>query len=113
MMSALPAIAVTNVWVSIAWISVATFGYTSYNANALAMPPDVVPSSMVGSVWGLASMGSGFGGMVFSWLSGLLIDRYGYTPVFIGYGLAPALVLVLVVFALPLERINFELGTQN
>jgi ACS family hexuronate transporter-like MFS transporter len=90
----------TNVWVSIAFISIATFGYTSYNANALAFPADVVPKNMVASVWGLASMGSGFGGMLFSWLSGLLIDRYGYTPVFIGYGVIPLIVLLLIVFGI-------------
>jgi ACS family hexuronate transporter-like MFS transporter len=100
MMSAIPAIMTTNVWVSIAFISIATFGYTSYNANALAFPADVVPKNMVASVWGLASMGSGFGGMLFSWLSGLLIDHYGYTPVFIGYGIIPLIVALLIVFGI-------------
>ena len=50
------------------------------------------------SIWGLASMGAGFGGMVFSWLSGWLIDRYGYTPVFIGYGIMPLAALAIVLF---------------
>jgi ACS family hexuronate transporter-like MFS transporter len=110
MMAAIPAIYAPNVWVAVGFICVATFGYTSYNANALAMPPDVVPRNMVASVWGLASMGSGFGGMLFSWLSGRLIDLYGYTPVFIGYGLMPLIVLVLFVWGLgPLKPLpEFE-----
>jgi ACS family hexuronate transporter-like MFS transporter len=108
MMAAIPAILTTNVWISIAFISTATFGYTSYNANGLAFPAEVVPKNMVASVYGLASMGSGFGGMLFSWLSGLLIDRYGYTPVFIGYGIMPLIVLLLVVFALPLRPIPIK-----
>ena len=104
MTAAIPAALVTNVWVAIAFISVATFGYTGYNTNALAFPPDVFPKNMVGSVWGLASMGSGFGGMVFSWLSGRMIDQHGYTPVFIAYGIMPLISLALVLFALgPLE----------
>lgn len=100
MTAAIPAALVANVWVAIAFISVATFGYTGYNSNALAFPPDVFPKNLVASVWGLASMGSGFGGMVFSWLSGRMIDQHGYTPVFIAYGLMPLLALALVLFAL-------------
>jgi ACS family hexuronate transporter-like MFS transporter len=55
---------------------------------------------MVASVWGLASMGAGFGGMLFAWLSGWMIDRYGYTPVFVGYGIMPLVAVSLVLFAL-------------
>ena len=100
MTSAIPAALVSNVWLAIALISVATFGYTGYNTNALAFPADVFPKNMVGSVWGLASMGAGFGGMIFSWLSGWVIDRHGYTPVFICYGIMPLIALALVLFAL-------------
>ncbi len=100
MTSAIPAILISNVWVSVALISVATFGYTGYNSNALAFPADVFPKNMVASVWGLASMGSGFGGMLFSWLSGRMIDQYGYTPVFIAYGIMPLIAAGLVLFAM-------------
>ncbi len=100
MTSAIPAILVANVWASVAWISVATFGYTGYNSNALAFPPDVFPKNMVASVWGLASMGSGCGGMLFSWLSGRVIDQYGYTPVFIACGIMPLIAAGLVVFVM-------------
>lgn len=104
MTAAIPAALVSNVWVAIGFISIATFGYTGCNSNALAFPADVFPTNMVGSVWGLASMGSGFGGMVFSWLSGRMIDLHGYTPVFICYGLMPLVTLGLVWLALgPLE----------
>lgn len=100
MVSAIPAVLVENSWLSIVLISVATFGYTGCNSNAIAFPPDVVPKSMVATVWGLASMGSGFGGMVFSWLSGRLIDQYGYTPVFMGYGVMPLIAAALVLFVM-------------
>jgi ACS family hexuronate transporter-like MFS transporter len=118
MTSAIPAILTSNVWVSVALISVATFGYTGYNSNALAFPPDVFPKNMVASVWGLASMGSGFGGMLFSWLSGRMIDQYGYTPVFIAYGIMPLIAASLVLFAMgplrPLPEFQepLEKGTE-
>lgn len=115
MTMAIPAILVPNVWVSIAFISIATFGYTGYNSNALAFPADVVPRNMVASVWGLASMGSGFGGMLFSWLSGRMIDRYGYTPVFIAYGIMPLIAAALVLFVMgPLKPLaEFQFIRQN
>ena len=100
MTAGIPAALQENVWVAIAFISVATFGYTGYNTNALALAPDVFPKSNVASVWGLASMGAGIGGMIFNPIAGRVIDQHGYTPVFIGYGVMPLIALVLIVFAL-------------
>jgi ACS family hexuronate transporter-like MFS transporter len=63
MTSGIGAILTSNVWVSIAFISVATFGYTGWNTNALAFRRTSF-RNMVASIWGLAGMGSGFGGML-------------------------------------------------
>jgi len=105
MLCTIPAILTSNAWVAIALISLTTFGYTGYTANTLAFPPDVFPKNAVATVWGLASMGSGFGGMCFMMLSGILIARFGYTPVFIGYGIMPVIALALVLFGIgPLRR---------
>jgi len=41
------------------------------------------------SIWGLASMGSGFGGMMFSLITGWLVSRYSYVPAFFLFGLLP------------------------
>ena len=89
MTAAIPAVLVSNVFVSIALISTATLGYTGALANMLAMPADRFPSNTVGSVWGIASMGAGFGGMVFSLVTGWVVDHYSYVPVFIGFGILP------------------------
>jgi ACS family hexuronate transporter-like MFS transporter len=96
MTSAIPAGHATSLATAIGLISIATFGYTSYNANSLAFPADVFPRNMVGSIWGLASLGSGFGGMLFSWLSGRVIDAYGYGPVFVAYGVFPLIAVSIV-----------------
>lgn len=98
MTCSIPAILTDNSWLAIALISVTTFGYTGYTANTLAFPADVFPKQAVASVWGLASMGSGFGGFCFIGLSGWLIGKYGYTPVFIGYGIMPVLALLCILF---------------
>ncbi len=89
MASAIPAVLVRNVWISFALISTAAAGYTGISSNLLAAPADVFPTSAVASVYGLASMGSGFGGMLFTLITGWLVDHYSYTPVFIGYGVLP------------------------
>lgn len=89
MMAAIPAVLVSSVWLSIVFISIAMAGYTGGLANMLVLPGDVFPKNVVGSVYGLASMGAGFGGMLFTLLTGWVVDQYSYTPVFIGFGLIP------------------------
>src|SRR5262249_6248707 len=83
---------------SIAAVSLAMFGYTGYLANTLAFPADVFPKNALGSIWGLASMGSGIGGMLFQWLSGRMVDRFGYYPVFIAYGIMPLIAVAIILF---------------
>jgi ACS family hexuronate transporter-like MFS transporter len=101
---AMPAGYTANVTMAIALISIATFGYASYNANCMAFPAEVFPRNMVGSIWGLASVGSGFGGMIFSWLSGKAIDAHGYGPAFVAYGIMPLIAVSIVLFAMgPLQ----------
>jgi ACS family hexuronate transporter-like MFS transporter len=89
MLAAIPAVLVRDAVTAIALVSVAMVGYTGCNANMLALPADVFPGTMVSSVYGLASMGSGFGGMLFTLLTGWLVDRFSYTPVFFLFGLIP------------------------
>jgi ACS family hexuronate transporter-like MFS transporter len=42
-------------------------------------------------------MGSGFGGMVFSLLTGEVVAAYSYVPVFIGFGLMPLLASAILI----------------
>lgn len=96
MTSAIPAVLVNNPWLSMGFVSIAMLGYTGSLANMLSMPADVFPQGAVASVYGLASMGSGFGGMLFTLLTGWAVDHYSYTPVFIGFGMAPVVCAVLL-----------------
>ena len=89
MTSAIPAVLVRDARTSIALVSLAMLGYTGCGSIMLAYPADVYPKNVVGSIWGLASMGSGFGGMIFALLTGLVIDHFSYVPVFVGFGLMP------------------------
>jgi ACS family hexuronate transporter-like MFS transporter len=84
----------------IALISIATFGYSGALANLLAIPGDVFPKGAVASIWGFASMGSGFGAMVFSLVTGWLVGRYSFQPVFVLFGVLP-LISAWIVWTLP------------
>lgn len=89
-------------------LSLASFGYAAYTANTMAFPGDVVPQSATASVWGIASVGAGFGGMLFQSLSGVTVSNlsqtYNYTvaynSVFVGYGVLAFIGLAVVLFLL-------------
>lgn len=104
MTSAIPAVLVSNAFLSIALISTATLGYTGALSNMLAMPADRFPKNTVGSVWGIASMGAGFGGMVFSLVTGWVVDHYSYVPVFFGFGILP-LIAAGMIWSMPDESV--------
>ena len=89
MTSAIPAVLAPDVRISIALVSLAMLGYTGCCSIMLAFPADVFPKNVVGSIWGIASMGSGLGGMIFALLTGWVLDHFSYVPVFVGFGLLP------------------------
>ena len=85
---------------------VAGFGYTSYTANALAFPADVVPKSAAASVWGLACIGTGLGGAIFQSLSGITLKSVSashnyytaYNVLFMGFGIIAVIGLLIMLF---------------
>ncbi len=84
----------------IALVSIATFGYCGALANLLAIPGDVFPKGTLASIWGFASMGSGFGAMIFSLATGWLVDHYSFHPVFLLFGILP-MISAWIVWTLP------------
>ena len=96
MVSAIPAVLVSDVRLSIGLVSIAMAGYTGSLAIMLTYPSDVFPKNLVGSVWGLASMGAGFGGMIFTLITGWVVDHYSYVPVFIGFGILPLICAAII-----------------
>jgi ACS family hexuronate transporter-like MFS transporter len=87
-------------------LAVAGFGYAAYTANTMAFPADVVPKSATASVWGIASVGAGLGGVIFQSVSGVTIKNLSthfnytmaYNAVFIGYGVIALIGLAIVLF---------------
>jgi ACS family hexuronate transporter-like MFS transporter len=107
MLSAIPAALVADARISIGFIALAMVGYTGSLANMLSFPADVFPKNVVGSVYGFGSMGAGFGGMIFTLITGWVIDHYSYTPAFIGFGIMPLICAGIIWWLLgPLERMS-------
>jgi len=87
---------------------IAGFGYTSYTANCLAFPSDVVPRNSAASAWGLACIGNGLGGAVFQSLSGVTLKSvsavHGYTSayniLFTGFGISALIGVSILLFGM-------------
>jgi ACS family hexuronate transporter-like MFS transporter len=82
---------------AIAAISVVLLGHTFLSANMFATVSDVFPDSAVARVTGLTGVASGLSGIFFPYLTGVIVDRFSYLPVFFMAALMP-LVGVLILF---------------
>jgi ACS family hexuronate transporter-like MFS transporter len=59
------------------------------SAHMFAAVTDLFPEHQVGRAAGLMGMAGGLGGLLFPLLTGVLVDRISYTPVFCLVGLMP------------------------
>ena len=75
---------------AIAWICAVLFGHTFLSANMFAAISDLFPPNAVGRVTALTGIAGGFSGMLFPVLTGKLVDRVSYAPVFGLAALMPA-----------------------
>lgn len=81
----------SSVPLAIAAISVVLLGHTFLSANMFASMSDLFPPSAVARVTGLTGVAGGLSGIFFPYLTGLLVDRYSYLPVFLMAALMPLL----------------------
>ncbi len=90
MMSAIPAVLVTQAWLAIVLVSMAMTQATRPALPTCSRYPETC-FLRTRSDPSMASpaMGSGFGGMLFTLATGWLVDHYSYTPVFFLFGLLP------------------------
>lgn len=83
---------------AIAAISLVLLGHTFLSANMFASVSDVFPNSAVARVTGLTGVASGLSGILFPYLTGVIVDRFSYVPVFLMAALMP-LVGIVILFA--------------
>ena len=100
--------------VVIGLISLATFAHQSWSTNMLTLPADLFPSNVVASVSGLSGTGAAFGGLLFTWLTGYLVDTYSYAPVFtLAAVLHPTAAMVMIFVIGRIKPVDIPVPAQN
>jgi ACS family hexuronate transporter-like MFS transporter len=94
-MSSMPAVLLT--------MSVAIFGHYFLSANMYGAITDLFPEGTVGRVTGLTGVAGGLSGFLFPLLTGVLVDRVSYTPVFVLAAVMP-ITGTLTLFALAKQK---------
>jgi ACS family hexuronate transporter-like MFS transporter len=68
--------------ISLSIMSIAIFGHNFLSANMYGAITDLFPGNAVGRATGLTGVAGGLSGFLFPLLTGLLVDRVSYKPVF-------------------------------
>lgn len=76
---------------ALATISIAIAADNFLSAHMFAAVTDLFPDQQVGRATGLTGIAGGLSGMLFPLLTGLLVDRISYTPVFVLVAIMPML----------------------
>jgi ACS family hexuronate transporter-like MFS transporter len=97
MLAGIPAVLAGSAQTALALISLATFAYASWAANILTLPADLFPQEVVASVSGLSGTGAALGGMIFTLITGHVVDHFSYLPIFIAAGVMPLGAALIVV----------------
>ncbi len=107
---AVTAVLFENPVVAIGLMSLATAAHQGWSANLYTTASDVFPKQAVASVIGIGGAMGGFGSFLLATLiPGIVIKRFGYTPVFLTYGVFHLTALLLLhIFMRNLEPIKLR-----
>lgn len=72
---------------TIALICTVTFAHMAWKTNQNTLTNDLVPAHLVGATSGLLAFGTGLGGTLFVWLTGHVVQGFGYAAIFVVMGL--------------------------
>jgi ACS family hexuronate transporter-like MFS transporter len=108
----IPAARANDTATSLTLISLVTFAIGGWSTIVVGLAADILPASAVGSMSGFSGMGAALGGIVFTMLTGWLIDRFSYAPVFWVAALAPIVGFVALVTLMGEVR-QIEIGTAG
>ncbi len=94
--AAMSALAVNPI-LAVALVSLATSAHQGWSANLFTTTSDVFPKRAVASVTGIGGCAGGLGGFLFSAvIPGYVVERIGYTPVFLTMGTFHLIALAIV-----------------
>ena len=81
--------------IAIATICVVTFAHMAWKTNLATVTNDLYPTQVVGSVSGVFAFGNGLGGLLFTALTGWLVQYSGYFWVFAFMGVLHPLAFIV------------------
>lgn len=90
------AVRVESALTALALIAVVLYAFQFWINNLQTLPSDVFPATRVGAVFGLGGTAAGAGSMLFTLLTGWVVQHFGYAPIFTLAGLLAPLGLAAV-----------------
>ena len=82
--------------VAVAAICMVTFAHMAWKTNLMTMTNDIYPTAVVGSAAGIVGLGSSLGGVIFTGITGFVVENYSYGLIFFVMGfLHPVALAVL------------------
>ena len=91
---------VGNDYLAVLLMGLALFGNQWVAATYIGTVGDVVPQQLAGRVNGIAGFGDNGAALLAVLYTGVIVDRYGWTPVFFGAGMMPFLAMASVFLVL-------------
>ena len=100
---------VSNDYLAVVLMGLALFGNQWYAATYIGTVGDVVPQHLAGRVNGIAGLGDNGAALLAVLYTGVVVDKYGWAPVFIGAGTMPFLAMLSLFFVLrKIEPARFD-----
>lgn len=80
---------IPSIRIAILLVALAIFGLNFTSCNLIAIVGDVFPETALARVTGLTGVGEGVMNMALTLATGIIVDRFSFTPVFAGAGVMP------------------------
>jgi len=92
-----------NIWIAVGLLGLACAGHQGFSANLYALPSDLFPRWVAGSVVGLGGAAGALGGMLIAKFNGwiLLVTHRDYEPIFMAASCAYLIALLVVHLLVP------------
>ena len=105
----------SNLWLAVAFVSLAAAAHQGWSANIFTMVSDMFPRRAVGSVVGIGGMAGSIGGMLIQTTVGLILYyTSSYLPIFVIAGSAYLVALAIIHLLAPqLAPANVEAATSQ
>lgn len=104
-MATLAGAAFTNsFFVMVSCFAVSTLAYAGFSTIVLTLPGDLYPTNTVATVSGLSGTGAGIGTILATYFTGMVADRYSFTPILVTASLVPLLATLAIVTLIRRQR---------